>query len=395
MPDDEEMAKFLQRREDYKKKVLLVANKVDNHKQQNESAIFNKLGLGEPLLISAASGSGTGDLLDEIIERLPEGKGNKKVKKILDENGDEIVVKEDRPVRVCFIGQPNSGKSSLLNSILGYERVIVSDIPHTTREPQNTELIYNDKAIDLIDTAGISRHGHKAEKLEKYGIEKSLAVLRRADIVLMMLDLSRDINHQDMRIVEEIVEKGKSFIILANKWDLIVDKDTKKWTSKIYGKLPFVAWAPLQFISAKTGSKVQKIFDLILEMSEARKLELSDSQLEKFLKRIVKIHKPAKGKGIGHPRIYKIRQMRSNPPAFEVIIGSQDDLHFSYAKFIENQLRIQFKIVGTPIYVRIVKNKRRHGTSEERAVEEREEKFEKKEGKKEDKKRDKRGKREK
>ncbi|MFA4942367.1 MAG: ribosome biogenesis GTPase Der [Patescibacteria group bacterium] len=372
MPADRDMAKFFQKRKELKERLILVVNKVDNHRQKNEAAIFNKLGLGEPVYISAASGSATGDLLDIIVSRLPEDKEAQKPKweGYTEEDDDsEGPQDENRPINVCIIGKPNVGKSSLLNSILGYERVIVSDIPHTTREPQKTEIIYKDKVINVIDTAGISKHGHKAERLEKYGIMKSLATLKHADIALLMLDISQDITHQDAKIIEEITDVRKSFIILANKWDLIPDRNVKKWTADIYKKLPFVTWAPIHFLSAKTGAKVDKIFDLVLAIAEARKVKLSDSQLDKFLKRIVKIHKPAKGKGIGHPHIYRITQAKVNPPRFEVRIGSHDDLHFSYARFIENQLRAQFNIVGTPIGIRIVKNIKTHSMSEERSAE--------------------------
>ena len=373
LPADRDMAKFFQKRKELKERLVLVVNKVDNYKQKNEAAIFNKLGLGEPLYISAASGSGTGDLLEAVVNRLPEDKAAQKPKWEGYTEEDEIEGEgeqdEDRPINVCIIGKPNVGKSSLLNSILGYERVIVSDIPHTTREPQKTQVIYKDHIINVIDTAGISKHGHKAERLEKYGIMKSLATLKHADIALLMLDISEDITHQDAKIIEEITNVRKSFIILANKWDLIPDRNVKKWTADIYQKLPFVTWAPIHFLSAKTGAKVDKIFDLVLAIAAARKVKLSDSQLDKFLKRIVKVHKPSKGKGIGHPHIYHIYQTKINPPRFEVRIGSHDDLHFSYVRFIENQLRAQFNIVGTPIGIRVTKNIKIHSMSEERAAE--------------------------
>ncbi len=371
LPADRDMAKFFQKRPELKERLVLVVNKVDDYKQKNEAAVFNKLGLGEPMYISAASGSGTGDLLEKVVGRLPEDKAAQKPKweGYEPEEEEEAVFDENRPINVCLIGKPNVGKSSLLNSVLGYERVIVSDIPHTTREPQKTQIIYKDRAINIIDTAGISKHGHKAERLEKYGIMKSLATLKHADVALLMLDISQEITHQDAKIIEEITNVRKSFIILANKWDLIPERNVKKWTADIYRKLPFVTWAPIHFLSAKTGAKVDKIFDLVLDIAAARQTQLSESQLDKFLKRIVKIHKPAKGRGIGHPHIYQIHQTKVNPPRFEVRIGSHDDLHFSYVRFIENQLREQFKIVGTPIGIRITKNIKAHSMTEERAAE--------------------------
>lgn len=371
LPADREMAKFFQKRPELKERLVLVVNKVDDYKQKNEAAVFNKLGLGEPMYISAASGSGTGDLLEKVVGRLPEDKAAQKPKweGYEPEEEEDEAFDENRPINVCIIGKPNVGKSSLLNSILGYERVIVSDIAHTTREPQKTQFVYKDRVINIIDTAGISKHGHKAERLEKYGIMKSLSTLKHADVALLMLDISQEITHQDAKIIEEITNVRKSFIILANKWDLIPERNAKKWTADIYRKLPFVTWAPIHFLSAKTGAKVDKIFDLVLDIAAARQTQLSESQLDKFLKRIVKIHKPAKGRGIGHPHIYQIHQTKVNPPRFEVRIGSHDDLHFSYVRFIENQLREQFKIVGTPIGIRVTKNIKSHSMTEERAAE--------------------------
>ena len=363
LPADKEMAAFLKTRPEIAKKTLLVINKVDSTRGRTEASEFQKLNLGENYLVSALSGGGTGDLLDEIVDRLGgEIKTSRKDKD--DEAGVALTEAPIRPIKVCLIGQPNTGKSSLLNAILGYERVIVSATPHTTREPQNISVTYKNRAIDLIDTAGINRHGHKGKGLEKYGILKSLSALKRADIALLMIDVSQNLNHQDAKLIEEIMSTGKSFIILANKWDLVEERSTKKYTEDIYRRLPFATFAPLQFISAKTGEKVEKIFDLIIQIAAARTLKLSDSQLDHFLNKIVKIHRPSKGKGVRHPRIYEFHQVDTTPPAFELRIGSKEDLHFSYVRFIENRLREQFGFLGTPLKVRVTKNRPVHGVAE-------------------------------
>ncbi len=340
LPQDELMAKYLKKRRE--KKVLLVANKVDNYKKVNEIAQFHKLGLGEPFPVSAATGSGTGDLLDLIL------------KKIKAPQSEKEETKPDH-VPVCILGKPNVGKSSLLNSFLGEEKVIVSDIPHTTREPQNIEISYKEQTITLIDTAGISKKGSRGKGLEKYGIEKSLKSLRKSQIALLVIDTNEGLTHQDSRLVEKITERGKSLIIIANKWDLIEPKDSKAYTSYIQKKFPFAPWAPIQFISAKTGKKVPKILDLILESKESREKELSQSQLDKFLNRVVKIHPPAKSKGIKPPYIYKITQTGINPPEFEIKIGRKDTLHFSYVNFIKNKLRERFGLSATPIKIYVKK----------------------------------------
>lgn len=351
MPEDRELALVINKRKEYKEKTILVANKVDSLRLAPETAQFNKLGLGEPLLISAVSGLGTGDLLDFIVNKIDKKRKNKKQEE-----------KKEDEISVCLIGRPNAGKSSLLNSILGYERVIVSPIPHTTRESQDTKITFKEKNIRIIDTAGISKQGRKSKGLESLGIEKTISSLKRADIALLILDLSEEITHQDLKIIEEINEQRKSLIIIGNKWDKIENRETKKWEEFLRGRMPFVAYAPIQFISAKTGEKVNKIMDLILKVSEQRGLMLSASQSEKFLKNIVKIHKPAKGKGLKAPRIYEFVQIKNNPPLFNLRIGPNDDLHFSYVRFIENRLRDRHGFLGTPINIKVSKNKKSHTT---------------------------------
>lgn len=358
---DRSLARFLSQHPKIINKTLLVANKVDSNKVRSEASEFNRLGLGEPWMISAATGSGTGDLLDEIVGRLPKPK--EEVKAIEEDEEDENVVVEPgiEKVKVCIIGKPNVGKSSMLNALAGYERVIVSDTPHTTREPQDIELEYDNHIIEIVDTAGISKHGHKVEKLEKYGIIKSLDALKKADVVLLILDINEPLTHQDAKILEEVKDYFKSFIIIGNKWDLVEEKDRKKWTETVYRRLPFALWAPVIFVSALKGIKVKDILDPVVKAYEARKTRLSGSQLEKFLARIIKIHKPAKGKGLRHPHIYEFKQDRINPPKFSLRIGSKDDLHFSYVRFMENRLREQYDFFATPISLTVVKNRRVHG----------------------------------
>ncbi|MCG2698359.1 ribosome biogenesis GTPase Der, partial [Candidatus Parcubacteria bacterium] len=358
LPQDKQMALFLKKNlpKKQQKKIILTANKVDSPKQRAKTAEFHKLSMGEPIPVSASSGSGTGDLLDIIIKNL-------KIKSTSDIRHPTSDIRH--PVNVCIIGKPNVGKSSLINSILGYERVIVSAAPHTTREPQDTKIEYNNQIINLIDTAGISRKGAKTDGLEKYGIEKSLSALNKADIALLILDINKNITHQDAKLVEEIFDRKKSLIIVANKWDLIEERDTKRYTKYIYAQFPFAHFAPIQFTSALTGEKTKKVLDLVLEIKEQRGKKLGDSQLNKFLVKIVKRHKPAKAKGTKHPRIYELKQTRSDPPKFELRIGPKDTLHFSYVRFIENRLREQYGFMGTPLTTRITKGRVVHGMHDE------------------------------
>ena len=362
LPQDREMA-LLIKKNVKADKILLVVNKVDAPRDHLKISEFFKLSFGEPYPVSASNGSGTGDLLDVIVEKLTTQNPQliTQNSNTDDDDNEELRVTSDE-IRVCIIGKPNVGKSSLLNSLLGYERVIVSAEPHTTREPQNTKIIYKNQPILLIDTAGISKKGTKTKGLEKFGIAKSLNALAKSDIALMTLDISDTITHQDAKLIEEIVKTQKSFIFIANKWDLVEERDTKKYTNYLYGKLPFAHFAPIQFTSAKTGEKIKKILDLALKIAEERKLKLSDSQLSHFLSRIVKIHRPSKGKGVRHPRIREFKQTQTNPPKFEMKIGAKEDLHFSYIRFIENRLRETYGFLGTPISINVAKNKNVHGS---------------------------------
>lgn len=350
MPEDREIAKLIRRRPHYVAKSILTANKVDNFKQAGESSQFNRLGLGEPMLISAATGSGTGDLLDRIMALLPENPSTNIEK---NEEGKKP------PIRVCLVGKPNVGKSSFFNRIIGYEKAIVSEIPHTTREPKDTEISYQGRQFVFIDTAGLSKHGHKQETLEKYSMSKSLRALDESDVALLMIDVSDEITHQDLKISEEVVKRRKSAIIIANKWDAVPDRDMKKATLLIQDRFPFIAWVPIHFVSAKNGFSVNQMLDMIISAYDARAISLSNSQLSHFLNKIVKIHPPAKGKGIKAPRIYELTQPENNPPFFEVRVGTNDNLHFSYVRFMENQLRKTFGFFATPITLAVTRGRRK------------------------------------
>lgn len=372
LPTDKEMALEMKKLLGDTKKIILVTNKADSPKLRKEIAEFNKLSLGEPIAISATTGSGTGDLLDVVIEKFKDIPAKRKrVSKQADLNTDE-----EEKINVCIIGKPNVGKSSLVNSILGEERAIVSPIPHTTREPQDTELRYKDNIITLIDTAGISKKGKKGARsgkasntLEKFSIKKSVSAISRADIALLVVDIKEGLTVQEAKLVEEVLLNKTSLIIVANKWDLIEDKDMKYYTNFIYDSLPFVTWAPIQFTSAKTGGKVGKILSLILEVSKQRKTEISENALSRHLSKIIKKHAPAKGKGTKHPFIHELEQTQTNPPKFKIRIGSKDNLHFSYVRFIENRLREKFGFLGTPLTIYVEKNKKIHGKHEQFEIE--------------------------
>lgn len=358
MPDDKQLARLLQKIND--KKIILVANKSDNPRLRKDSVEFNQLGLGEPLPISASSGSGTGDLLDEIYENLKNWAGNP----------SSETVRED--INVTILGKPNVGKSSLINMLCGEEKQIVSHVAHTTREPNDIDISWREYNIKLMDTAGMHRKGFKnvkrikeQQKVERLSIHKSLQTLRRADIALLMIDITEDITQQEAKIAEAIVKNKCAFIIVANKWDAIENKDTKYYTELIYSHFPYATWAPIQFISALTGEKINHLKDLIIEMDQNRHIDLSDNALNKFFKQILKHHRPVKSKGTKHPYVHKLTQTQTAPPKFNIKIGAKDSLHESYVRFVENQLRKKFGFIGSPLTFYIEKGKAVHGQHEQ------------------------------
>ncbi len=348
LAQDKQMSGILKKILPSKDKVVLVANKVDSQREAAEAASFWQLDWGEPQTISAASGASTGDLLDLVIKKLTKQKAFAK-KATADEPPAAELIK------VCILGKPNVGKSSLLNAILGYERVIVSPIPHTTREPQDTEIVYRDRPIKLVDTAGINRKWRDAQGLEKLGIAKSLEVLDEAEIALLVLDINEPLTKQETKLVEEIFARRKSLIILANKWDLIDKRDTKTYSHDIYRVLPFAQFAPIIFLSAKKRTKIAHLLDLILTIADNRRLELGQKELDRFIKTCITKHKPTKGKGAKYPRLYYFSQTGTNPPEFMARIGASENLAESYLGFLANQLRDKYNLTGTPIKIWIKK----------------------------------------
>ncbi len=349
MPDDYKITKILKKTN---KPLLLIANKSDNKKLRENIAEFYKLNIGEPLPISARSGSGTGDLLDEIVNRLNKLKKPNKRKK---------EIEDDKKIKVALIGKPNVGKSSLINSLLGENRVIVSKKEHTTRDAQNIEINYNKQKILFIDTAGIRKKTKKPiNAFEKQSVKQSLDSIDKVDIILFMNDISKKLTFQDKHLLDKIIEKGKGIILIANKWDLIPNKNTNtagEYINYYKSFIPFLKWAPILFISATKKHGISKILPTIISIYKEKNKTITDNALDKLLKNIVKKHKPSRGKGTKHPYIYKIKQVSTNPPTFAVKVNYKAFMQLSYLKFIENNLRYKFGFEGTPIKIFIQKLK--------------------------------------
>ena len=332
---DQEIALMIKKS---KKPVVLVCNKADNmSRDRNEIYEFYNLGIGEPYPISAANALGIGDVLDAIFENLPEKKA-----------GED----EDDRIRVAVIGKPNVGKSSLINKILGQNRTIVSSIAGTTRDAIDTEYENQYGKYVLIDTAGIRRKSKVKESIEKFSIMRTLLAIERADVCLMMIDANDGVTDQDAKIAGEAHEAGKGIIIVVNKWDEY-EKETgtlEKYKKEIYNKLSYLSYAPIIFISAKTGQRVDKLFNMINNVAEQNAMRVSTSVLNQVINEAIAIVQPPSDKGRRLKILYGT-QVSTKPPTFVIFVNSKELFHFSYERYLVNQIRKEFGLEGTPIRV--------------------------------------------
>ena len=317
------------------KPVILVVNKVDDmDKYMADVYEFYNLGIGEPIPVSAIGKLGLGDMLDEVIKHFPEDAGK-------DED-------DDRP-RVAIVGKPNVGKSSIINRLLGKNRVIVSDIAGTTRDAIDTVIKYNGKEYVFIDTAGLRRKNKIKEEIEKYSIIRTVSAVERADIVIVVIDAT-GITEQDAKIAGIAHERGKGIIIAVNKWDAIEknDKTVKEFTDKIKDTLSFMSYAEIIFISAETGQRIGKIYELVDQIIESQNLRVPTGVLNEILTEAVAMQQPPSDKG-KRLRIYYITQVSVKPPTFVMFVNDKQLTHFSYTRYIENKIRDAFGFRGTSI----------------------------------------------
>ncbi len=342
-PADREVADILrknQRRRGGKPfpPILLAVNKCDSVERFALAAQFYELGLGDPIPISALHGVGTGDLLDAIVAALPP----------IPQNEGE----EEESVAIAIVGKPNVGKSSLLNRLLGEERVIVSPIAGTTRDAVDTEMTYNGVPITLIDTAGIRRRGRIETGVEKYSVMRSLRAIRRADVALLVLDATTPISAQDAHIAGFVLDAWKSVVVVVNKWDA-VEKDTytmNAYIAEIRQKLHFLDYVPILFVSAKTGHRVSRILPTALQVNEARLTRLPTSLVNRILQEAQDIHTPPTKSG-KMLKIYFGAQVSVAPPTFVLQVNDPDLMHFTYLRFLENRIREAHPFPGTPIRI--------------------------------------------
>ncbi|MEG2057680.1 MAG: ribosome biogenesis GTPase Der, partial [Romboutsia sp.] len=329
---DKEVAHLLRKT---KKPVILVVNKIDSQSQFDNVYDFYELGLGTPFAISSANSMGLGDLLDEVVQNFPSG---------LDTEYDEDVI------RVAITGKPNAGKSSILNNILGEERVIVSPIAGTTRDAVDTYFERNDQKFLLIDTAGIRKRNKIYETVEKYSVIRAMTAVDRADVVLIVIDAAEGFTEQDTKVAGIAHDEGKGCIFVINKWDLI-EKDNKtmsNFTKEIKEKFPFMMYAPIVFVSAKTNQRMSKILDTVEYVSSEQCKRISTSTLNDVIGEAVMLNQPPSDKG-KRLKIYYGAQTDIKPPKITLFINDKNLTHFSYQRYIENKIRENFGFEGTSI----------------------------------------------
>lgn len=332
-PADKDIALMLKKS---KKPVILVCNKADNYgKVPDEIYEFYNLGLGEPHRVSAVNAIGIGDILDEIYDKLPPVDASEE---------------DDDTIKVAIIGKPNVGKSSLVNKILGENRVIVSDIAGTTRDAIDSEFENEYGKYVFIDTAGIRRKSKVSENLERYSVMRSLLAVERADVCLVMIDANEGVTEQDAKIAGEAHEAGKGIIIVVNKWDEYEKENgtLEKYKKEVYSKLSYLSYAPILFISAKTGQRVNKLFELINSVASQNSLRVSTSVLNQVLNEAIAIVQPPTDKG-KRLRIFYMTQASTKPPTFVVFVNDKKIFHFSYERYLVNQIRKEFGLLGTPV----------------------------------------------
>ena len=325
------------------KPVVLVVNKVDSfQKYMADVYEFYNLGIGDPWPISAANRMGIGDMLDEVVRHFPEDA--------------EMEEEDDRP-KIAIVGKPNVGKSSIINRLIGENRVIVSNIAGTTRDAIDSYFENEHGKYTFIDTAGIRRKSKVTERIEKYSVLRSLFAIERADVCLMLIDANEGVTEQDAKIAGEAHEAGKGIIIVVNKWDEY-EKDTgtlEKYRKAIYEKLSYLSYAPVMFISAKTGQRVDKLFGMINDVAEQNAKRVTTSQLNQVINEAIAIVQPPSDKG-KKLKIFYGTQASTKPPTFVIFVNSKDLFHFSYERYLVNQIRKEFGLEGTPIRI-IVREK--------------------------------------
>lgn len=332
---DKEIANYLRKSN---KKVILAVNKFDSKAAKDNLFDFYELGLGEPISISSEQGMGVGDLLDAAIEGF-------------EKTSDEVF---DDDIRVTFIGKPNVGKSSLLNYIIGEERSIVTNIPGTTRDSIDSKFTYNNENYILVDTAGLRKRKKIYENIERYSVIRTLTAIERSSVCVLLIDAVEGVSEQDAKIVGYAHDNNKAIIVAVNKWDAI-NKDNstvKEYEANIRKRLPFINYAPIVYISAKTGQRVDKLLDLISIVNNNYNHRITTGVLNDILNRAVLINQPPSDKG-KRGKLFYGSQVSVRPPKFQLSVNNKELFHFSYIRYLENQIREAYSFDGVPIIINL------------------------------------------
>lgn len=329
---DREIATMLRR---FGREVIVAVNKIDNPKNESNMYEFYELGFGEPMTISSEQSLGLGDLLDEVVKYFPK---------------EKVDSEEEELIKVTLIGKPNVGKSSLINNILGEERVIVTNIPGTTRDAIDSRFKYEENEYLFIDTAGLRRKRSIDENVERYSVIRTLTAVDRADICILVIDALEGITEQDTKIAGYAHDNGKAMIIAINKWDLVEKENStyREFEKNIRETLGFMTYAPIVFISALTGQRIPKLMDLLNVVNNNYNLRISTGVLNDIINQAVLMNQPPSEKG-RRCRIYYGTQVSVQPPTFVIFINNKELMHFSYERYLENQIRTHFGFAGTPI----------------------------------------------
>jgi GTP-binding protein len=333
---DEEIAQMLRIS---KKPVILVLNKIDQYKKPDHFYDYYNLGLGEPQMISSVNAMGLGDLLDEVVKLFPE---------------NTSLEEEDDTIKICFIGKPNVGKSSMVNKIIGEKRVIVSEIAGTTRDAIDTPFTYEGQKYVLIDTAGLRRKSKVNETIEKYSVLRTLTAIERSDVCFIMIDAEEGITDQDKKVAGYAHEAGKASIFVVNKWDLL-EKDNhtfNEFKKRIREEFAYMMYAPVMFVSAVTGQRVMQLLEQAKYVSNNHALRISTGVLNDILNEAIALNQVPSDKG-KRLKIYYATQTSVKPPTFVLFVNVADLAHFSYVRYLENQIRKNFNYEGTPIVFKI------------------------------------------
>ncbi|HEX2765935.1 MAG TPA: ribosome biogenesis GTPase Der [Candidatus Limnocylindria bacterium] len=339
--------------------VILVVNKGDNPRRELEAMEFTALGFDPMITISAQHGRNTGDLADLIVEHLPPPSEAEAAASASDDDGERDLTEEELaelaeadlpPPRVAIVGRPNTGKSTFVNQVLGHERMIVSDVPGTTRDPIDTTITLDDQELVLVDTAGIRRRGSIEKGIERYSVLRSMKAIDSADVAIVMTDATEGYTAQDAHVVGYVLERLKGIVLVLNKWDA-VEKDehtADEWLKRLRRDAPYLAWADIVFASALTGQRVERILREALTVAEERYRRVPTGELNRLVMDAVRAHPPSHVRN-RLPKIFYATQVGVAPPTFVIFVNDPELIHFSYKRYLENRIRDAYGFLGTPI----------------------------------------------